>query len=249
LEHAFRSLTQGIDLVHDVHRASEALERMVAILAKAPRLRPDSSADGVLRLERVLTRLAQSFRVPEEEVRRRLTSLRRSAASRPVYHHDEPDLSPAELVRPVGKITPLERELLEILLRRPELLAQAREHVKPEQLAYPMARSLFAKSCAMADEGITPAFDRLMLEFEDAATKAFLVDIDEGAVAKETDNPEALLDEWIRRFEQREQEKQYPTITGTLREGGLDKSQEAELFLKTLEQQRARHGISEPKDG
>jgi len=88
-----------------------------------------------------------------------------------------------------------------------------------------------------------------MLEFEDAATKAFLVDLDEGAVAKETDNPEALLDEWIRRFERREQEKQFPTITGTLREGGLDESQETELFLKTLEQQRARHGISEPMDG
>ena len=69
-----------------------------------------------------------------------------------------------------------------------------------------------------------------MLEFEDARSKAFLVDLDEGATAKETDNPEALLNEWIRRFKRREEEKQFPTITGTLREGGLDKSQETELF-------------------
>lgn len=250
LEHAFRSLTRGIDLVHDVHGASEALERMVTILAKAPRLRPDSTANNVLRLERVLTQLAQNFRVPEEEVRRRLTSLRRAAAQRPVYR-EEPDFSvpDREMDQPAGKITPFERELLEILLRRPELLAQAREHVQPQQIAFPTARVVYARMCDMFDEGITPAFDRLMLDFEDARSKAFLVDIDEAATAKETDNPEALLEEWIRRFKRREEEKQFPSITGTLREGGLDESQETELFLKMLEQQRARHGISEPTDG
>ena len=252
LEHAFRSFTRGIDLVNDVHASSEAMERMVAILAKAPRLRPDSSSDGVLRFERVLTQLAHSFRVPEEEVRRRLTSLRRAAAQRPVYR-EEPEYLDSELdvemEEPVGKITPVERELLEILLRRPELLAQAREHVQPEHLAFPPARRIYARACAMANEGITPTFDRLMLEFEDARSKAVLVDLDEGATAKETDNPEALLDEWIRRFKRREEERQFPAIAGTLREGGLDTSEETELFLKMLEQQRARHGISEPTDG
>jgi DNA primase len=250
LEHAFRSFTHGIDLVNDVHASSEALEKMVAILAKAPQLRADSSSDGVLRMVRVLTQVAQSFRVPEEEVRRRLTSLRRASAQRPVYREEpeysEPDL---EMDLPVGKITPLERELLEILLRRPELLAQAREHVQSEQIAFSTARLVFAKMCGMEDEGITPSFDRLMLEFEDARSKAFLVDVDEGATAKETENPEALLDEWIRRFKRREEEKQFPTHTATLREGGLDESQETELFLKMLEQQRARHGISKPTDG
>ncbi len=248
LEHAFRSFTRGIDLASDVHASSEALEKMVAILAKAPRLRPDSTSGGVLRLERVLTQLALSFRVPEEEVRRRLGSLRREADSRPVYY-EEPDEVDFYEDRPAGKIAPVERELLEILLRRPELLAQAREHVKCEQIQFPPARRIFAQACALADEGITPTFDRLMLEFEDAASKALLVDLDEGAAAKETDNPEALLDEWIRRFERREQEKQFPAITGTLREGGLDQSQETELLMEMLKQQRARHGISKPMDG
>ena len=250
LEHAFRSFTRGIDLVNDVHASSEALERMVAILAKAPRLRPDTTADNVLRRERVLTQLALSFRVPEEEVRRRLTSLRRASAQRPVYQ-EEPAYSEhdQDRDRPAGKIAPFERELLEILLRRPELLSQAREYVQPEHILFPAARVIFAKMCSVFDEGITPTFDRLMLEFEDARSKALLVDIDEGATAKETDHPEALLEEWIRRFKRREEEKHFPTITGTLREGGLDESEETELFLKMLEQQRARHGISEPTDG
>ncbi len=248
LEHAFRSATRGIDLVGDIHASSQALERLVAILAKAPRLRPDSSSDSVLRLERVLTQLAQSFRVPEEEVRRRLTALRRSASSRPA-RQDESDRGESEPVCSPGKIPPLERELLEILLRRPELLAEARRHVAPEQFGFPLARAIFTRSCAMADQGIVPTFDRLMLEFEDARSKAFLVDLDEGAAAKETASPEALLDEWIRRFEGCQIEKQLPTITGTLREGGLNQNQETELFLEMLKKQRARHGISEPTDG
>ncbi|MHB8900672.1 MAG: DNA primase [Thermoguttaceae bacterium] len=248
LEHAFRSATQGIDLVGDVHRSTQALERMVGILAKAPRLRADSSSDGALRFERVLTQLARSFRVPEEEVRRRLTSLRRSASARPV-RQEEADASVADAGPASGRISASERELLEILLRRPELLAEARRHVEPESLAFPLARTLFAASCAMADEGITPTFDRLMLEFEDAPAKALLVDLDEAAAAKETDNPEALLAEWIRRFERGQLEKNFPTITGTLREGGLNETEETELFLEMLKRQRARHGISKPTDG
>ncbi len=248
LEHAFRSATRGIDLASDVHGSSQALERMVAIVAKAPRLRSDSSSDGVLRIERVLTQLAQSFRVPEEEVRRRLTTLRRSASSRPA-RQDDSEQAGAEPDRSAGKIAPLELELLEILLRRPELLAEARRHVTPEQFGFPLGRRIFSRACALADEGITPTFDRLMLEFEDAPSKAFLVDIDEGAAAKETDRPEALLEEWIRRFQRCQLEKQFPTITGTLREGGLNQSQETELFLEMLNKQRARHGISKPTDG
>ncbi|HYW81347.1 MAG TPA: DNA primase, partial [Thermoguttaceae bacterium] len=37
LDHAFRSVTRGIDLQRDVHGASQALDRLVSIVAKAPR--------------------------------------------------------------------------------------------------------------------------------------------------------------------------------------------------------------------
>jgi len=248
LEHAFRSATRGIDLERDVHGASAALERMVTVLAKAPQLRPDSTADSGLRRERILSRLAQSFRVPEEEVRRRLTSLRRAAAQRPVYRDRDEPVEPV-MDEPVGKMTALERELIEILLRRPELVGRARQCVQPDHLAFGPIRVIYSKCCTMADQGVTPAFDRLMLEFEDPRIKGLLVDLDEGAAAKETDEPETLLEQWIRRFEKREQERQLPTVTGTIREGDLNENEKDELFLKMLEQQRARHGLSEPTDG
>ena len=75
LDHAFLSATRGIDLDRDIHAASQALERLIAILAKAPRLQSDTSGDARLREERFLQRFAAMFRVSETEVRRRLTDL------------------------------------------------------------------------------------------------------------------------------------------------------------------------------
>jgi Zn-dependent M32 family carboxypeptidase len=101
----------------------------------------------------------------------------------------------------------------------------------------------------MADAGIVPGFDRLMLEFDDARLKSLLVDLDEEAAAKQINSPQDLLEEWISRFIRREQDKQSPTITETLREGGLDETAQTEMLQRLLEQHRARHGISEPTDG
>ena len=84
LDHAFRSATRGIDLDRDIHAASQALERLIAIVAKAPRLQSDTSGDARLREERFLQRFATMFRVSESEVRRRLTALRRRSSTTPV---------------------------------------------------------------------------------------------------------------------------------------------------------------------
>ena len=65
LDHAFLDATRGIDLERDIHAASQAMERLIAIIAKAPRLQPDTSGDDRLREERFLQRFAAMFRVSE----------------------------------------------------------------------------------------------------------------------------------------------------------------------------------------
>ena len=82
LEHAFQAITRGVDLQRDVHGASQALERLVSIVAKAPRLRQGTTGEDRFREQKILQRLAAQFRVDEKEVRARLTELRRRA-SRP----------------------------------------------------------------------------------------------------------------------------------------------------------------------
>ena len=82
LEHAFATVTRGVDVDRDVHGASRALERLISIVAKAPRLRADTTGEDRFREEKILQRLAAWFRVDENEVRRRLTALRRRSQGR-----------------------------------------------------------------------------------------------------------------------------------------------------------------------
>jgi len=54
LDHAFQNVTRGVDVDRDVHAASQALERLVSIVAKAPRLRANTSNEDRFREEKIL---------------------------------------------------------------------------------------------------------------------------------------------------------------------------------------------------
>jgi DNA primase len=249
LEHAFRSFTRGIDLDRDIHAASQALERLVSIVAKAPRLRADSTGDSRFREERILQRLAASFRVPEQEVRDRLTALRRTGGQRPAVARagqineirEETDLK--------ATLDPWQEEFLELLILCPECLPQAREEIQPEQLPSEVCRRVYRTACRLADAGEPPTFERLMLEFDEPALKSLLVDLDEKGRAKGMSNPETLLGDLIRSLRRRDDGRRQRMDAGALRDSQLDGQQQLDLLRRIIQQERARHGISEPTDG
>jgi len=122
LEHAFRVETAGLDLEHDVHGASQSLERLVSIVAMAPRLRGDTTSRDRFREEKILQRLASSFRVGEVDVRRRLTALRRGRQRRGAHARPQEPSAPQSGYRVAAdQVDPWQRELLEILIQHPEL--------------------------------------------------------------------------------------------------------------------------------
>ncbi len=246
LEHSFRVATRGIDLARDVHRASDALERLLATIAKAPRLRADTTRDDRFREEKILQRLAASFRIPEQDVRERLTAMRRegqrrSAPSRPA--------EPAKgVAKPVGKIEPCDRELLELLLRFPERIDEARVTIGAEQVASPACRSMYEMCCRLADEGVAPTFERLMLELDDPAMKNLLVELDETGAAKNIADPAALLAELAGSFRRRDANRNLARTASLLREGRSSESRDVDW--QQIEQlERARRGMSAPTDG
>jgi DNA primase len=112
-------------------------------------------------------------------------------------------------------------------------------------------RRIYETCCRLSDSGTVPSFDRLMLAIDEPAIKSLLVELDEGAQAKRTrgGDPLALLNDLIRTFQQQEAQKQRPAQLVALRERRLDDSQETELLERILQQERNRHGISEPTDG
>jgi DNA primase len=256
LDHAFEAKTRGVDLERDVHGASQALEELISIVAKAPRLRHDTTRDARFREEKILQRLAARFRVDEREVRRRLTALRRGAAKpRPAVASGPADSplggSQEENAKPQGAIEPWERELLELLIAHPESIEPVRGRIAAEQLTAGACRRIYETCCWLADEGVSPTFDRLMLEFDEPAIKSLLVELDETATAKglPAADAAALLDELARTVNRKEAERRRPAEIVTLREGGLDARQQAVMLEEIIRQKRGRQGISKPTDG
>lgn len=237
LEHAFQVATQGIDLNHDVHAASEALERLVAMVAKGPRLRTDSTREDRFREEKILQRLAVSFRVPEQDVRDRLTALRRgSQRHAPAAARTGETSAPVE---PENDTAPWQRELLEILIQFPAYVSTAQSEILPDGLAYTPCRRIYAKCCELADHGIEPNFEQLMLAFEEPAVKSLLVELDETGRAKQMAAPLELLEGFFATYRRRKVVPPTP-----------EHADDELLRLRHVTQElRARHGISSPMEG
>jgi DNA primase len=248
LDHAFHSETAGLDLEHDIHGVDRALERLLSVIAKAPRLGAGSDAQQRNREWKLLSKLALTARVSEETLRNRLKELRRRAARR---RPAGPEAGPpaGESSTAAENIDPWTREWLQILLGHPECMAPVRGAVGPERLPTGLGGRIYETMCRLSDAGILPAFARLMLEFDEPAVKSLLVELDEQGQAKGFDDPAARLQELIRNAERLEVEKRRPAQAAPLREKTLDDTAQSELILKILQQERSRQGISEPTDG
>ncbi len=268
LDHAFRTATRGLDLDRDIHGASQALERLIAILAKAPRLRPDTTSDDRLREEKFLQRFAALFRVSEAEVRRRLTMLRRrmqekgpavvttatAAADSAVLESggDHASMVPTPHSKgPDEAIDTCERELAELLIVYPDTWPAVRAAISPAQLASSALRQIYETGCRLLDVGVLPDFDRLILEFDNPSLKSLLVDLDEQGRAKGSRmaEPAELFNDLIKAFQRKEMERQRPGRLAALREQNLADDQEIDLLKRIVQQEKSRQGISDPMDG
>jgi DNA primase len=252
LEHAFSTVTRGVDVDRDVYGASRALERLVSIVAKAPRLRADTTGEDRFREEKILQRLAAWFRVDEKEVRRRLTVLRRRSQGRGANILPATEaVSSAESGEAPEIIDSTQREFLELLLAYPECLPFVREQLAMEYLGRGMCRKIYDICCRLADAGVEASFGRLMLEFDEPTVKNLLVELDETSQSKgrQAADHQNLLGELINTFKRKESEKQRPRQITALREGGLDENRQIDMLEEILRQERDRQGITKPTDG
>jgi len=246
VEHAIRAATAGVDLASDVHGASQALEKVLGVLARAPR----SVGEAAFREAKVVSRLARDFGVPEAEVHRRLGQLRRRAES---SHRVPAEVVPSDeaplRLETIHAASPIECELIELLLTFPQLLPAARNVFAPGDFVVGACRRIYEVFCRLDDEGTEPSADRLLLEFDEPAMKSLLVGLSQSDRTSELTSPEAVLEELIEQFQRKQTDRQLPVQTAAMNDEGLDESQKMDLLRKTIEQLRARHGISGPTDG
>lgn len=255
LEHRFRTSMHGLDPVKNPHQANQALEQILATMAKAPRISSDSARR--LRVHQMLARLSRLFFVDEDQIRGRLDAIRRRETNR---QRPQPAAAAPPPVRyRAADLKGWERELLEILIEEPQLREKVAEKIPLDQLETDVARRLYQEFLDFRPDSPFD-FTALLTQIEDFDLKSILVALDKDVSVKSRRaqmSAPARLDDLTQHLAIREAERRRK-LAGQVLEGGqyADPSEEvsalAEIFtLKAEAEKLARHreGESEPTDG
>jgi len=114
------------------------------------------------------------------------------------------------------------------------------------------ARTIYSRACQLSQSGVTPDFDRLLLEFDDLSMKNLLVDLDEQGRGKTFDaegklkpnaEPATRLKDLLDVLRRREQRRAVDQHAHSLRESKLGADEELAVLQQLIEKERARQGI------
>jgi DNA primase len=243
LEHKLRTVTKGLDITTDTHQANAALEDVLGTLARAPRLASGTSSATRLREQQILSRLSRKFGPAEEELRKRVTELRRT--SRAPSTGSEPEHTPA---RRDLSLDAWDRTLLELLVTNPAWLPEARATILPPDLHTPTGRAIYNKCLQMHDAGATPDVDRLLLESEDSGMKKLLVELDEGGRNKDAALARSTLADIVESFRRKKEDERHRQIFTTETTGEATDRQE-EALGELIANLRNRQSRTNPTEG
>lgn len=242
LEHQLNTLARGGARL-STHGSHQAVEQVLATVAKAPRLTAQTDSSIRLREEQILHRLARIFEMPEEVLRKRLSDLRRQSSTRPVRPTN---------AAPAARLTiadAWERELLEILAREPALIERVLQVIGPEELGSEVCQRIcFACQDLWETEGEVD-FSRLLVAFDEPEMKSLLVDLDERSERKQTASASDRLEPLLASFRRRKDEAERRRELANLREQRVGEEEGVRLLLNAIQQGRSRHCISDSTDG
>jgi DNA primase len=150
--------------VEDQRRAVEAI---LGVIARAPEM-PGQA--GAVKTQLMVSRISQRLLLKEETVWRRLDELRKQQRKDEPVKREEPVVDETRS----APATAEERELLEVLLAEPALVAVAWTVIRLEMVQHPGLRRLLAGLYALQESGETPTLDalRLMLDGDPLMPKA-----------------------------------------------------------------------------
>ena len=182
LEHVFRAKTRGIDVKNDIIGSSKALDAILDIIGHAP-VKGTSPDDPIrLRIEKTLQSLSVRFRMPEDEIRRRLKEKQQKAERtaddrrQTANRSEEPATESPERWSKEDMPDLLERNMLELWLLDPTAIYEFWEPIAPEQFRSPITLSIYRQCCDLIDHQEKPAtFENLMTAFDDPQMKNYLI--------------------------------------------------------------------------
>ena len=246
LEHKIKITTQGVDLVRDTHRANQALEEILATIARG--LPPGSLDTAGLRAHQLLARLARQFQLDDGDLRTRFNQLRRSVKPRVDESSDEASESTYKL----ASLSSTEIELLEILDLHPTLAQGALAEIADDDLPSAAAREIFATYRRLEEAGQSLEFGTVLGEVENASLKNLLVALDERAHDK---SPKAILDgptrlrSIIRQIRQSHEDRERRQTETALENKVFNAEEEHSVLLQMIANKRRQQGLIAPTEG
>jgi predicted transposase YbfD/YdcC len=195
----------------------------------------------------MLNRLSREFRIQEDEIRQRLTVLRRSNPQ-----HIETQPTDSQITTRNTPIDPWEQELLEILVQQPDLVAVASQSIRPEHLQDDATKTIYAMLCQFHENGVTPQFDRMITHLEQPTLKHFLVDLDERSrlkAEKAAEDPVTRLTGLIQSFHHRKEEEERRQTLAALQDDSKTEQEKLKLLQQLYEKKRDRQCNFATTDG
>jgi hypothetical protein len=242
-------VTNGLDTLTDTHRASQAAEQLIATLAKIRPASGGATSQTLLREEQMLSRIARQFHLPEEQLRSRLSAVRREAArprtSKPrdaaAVRRDSVAKTPAaEPPKPLraGDLPAWERGLLELLMLEPALIARVVDVVAPDAFASASARKIFTVCCDLTHNGQSCDFGDVLAALDDPNLKSLLVSLDESCAEKASADRERWLADLLHTHRRRGEEVEQRRVLAAARD---DASEAEQLLANFCEQAKSKH--------
>jgi DNA primase len=247
LQHKIAAVTNGLVPGADAHRSAQAVEAILATLARALPAAAASSS-SLMREQQVLVRIARQFGVGEDSLRTRLKALRQAAVAS--VRGSRRVAAGEQVARPPAIPTSAwDRELIEIILHHPDALPEILDHVGEEHIDSPLARQLFTHALDLHHAGETPTFARLMNAVDDEPTKNLLVDCDEQGIQKSQSDLGQRLRDLLAAARRRRQDAGHQATLAQLRQNQLDPEQESRALADLFDDLKRRQAMSPPTDG
>jgi DNA primase len=227
LDQILRDSTGGVEA------GRRAVEAVLGVLALVP---DQAGPAAAMKRDLVLNRIAQRFGLTVEPLRARLDEVRRQARDRVDAGRGRTEIVEMTAKGGSAQADPLERELLEVLLADPLLVAAAKVEILSREISHPGLRRLLEGMYTLYDEGSTPDLDSLRLRLADIPALA-----DWALGAQEIGLKHSDRSGWLRqilqRFEERRAARQSRELRGKLN-ATMDHDAAVEQ-LRKLQQQSA----------
>ena len=241
LERKIEVETRGVDLIRDTHRAHQALERILTTIASSPE-GLKTRTESRLRQQQILTRLSQAFQMDLLVLQQRISELREQRQRRTrVETKNDP---PKRTVDNAGR--PMEKELLEILLREEKLIDQIIENISPGHFVSGPYREIYELVCLCYHNEQDVNYDHLMVQLEDPDLKFLLEKLEDESVRKaevtEVDYA-AQLEPVLLAFEKEVDHIEHREAIKSLSDKNINDEEETLILEQLLQKAKERRGI------